>query len=126
MHLRGYPKYFVKGDKRRPVYYTAEAAELLSLGWKMEEELVSVKAPVSKKNESIEAAAKVDEKAEKIEVEIVEDTEKAQVSSTETKELPSFEFMTRVELLRYAQDRGVDLPNNALKAELISACKRLD
>lgn len=126
MHLRGYPKYFVKGDKRRPVYYTAEAAELLSLGWKAEEELALVKAPASRKDEPVEAVAKIGEKVEKIEVEIVEDTEKAQASSVETAERPNFEFMTRVELLRYAQDRGIDLPNNALKAELVSACKRLD
>jgi hypothetical protein len=33
--------------------------------------------------------------------------------------------MTKIELLEYAMDRGVDLPNNMLKAEMVKACKQL-
>ena len=33
--------------------------------------------------------------------------------------------MTKAELLDYAMDRGVDLPNNDLKSQILSACKEL-
>jgi hypothetical protein len=36
-----------------------------------------------------------------------------------------FEAMTKRELLQYAKDHGVDLPDNALKAELIEACEAI-
>jgi len=33
--------------------------------------------------------------------------------------------MTKAELLDYAMDHGVDLPNNDLKAEILAACKEI-
>lgn len=113
MHLPGYPVYFVKDGKRRAVYYTAEARDLKAMGWAPEEDLkVEVKSQPKQ-----EVAAS---KPEAIKPEVV-------VESTpqEDGELPDFEFMTRSELLKYAMDRGVDLPNNALKAELVEACRKI-
>lgn len=103
MHLRNYPQYFVKDGERIAVYYTADARDLKALGWKPES------APAQP-----EAAPKTEE----VKVDVV-------IEEPEVDGKPEFEFMTRSELLAYALERGVDLPNNSLKAELIEACKKL-
>lgn len=107
MHLRNYPQYFVKDGERIAVYYTADARDLKAQGWKPEE----TKKPAP---EPVKPAAK----PEKIEAELVIEEEPESPK-------PEFEFMTRTELLAYALERGVDLPNNSLKAELVEACKKL-
>lgn len=122
MHLRGYPKYFLKGGKRRAVYYTAEAAELLTLGWTPEEEAVKEKA--EPKTESA-PATEVKPEPEKVEVEVVEDEPGDEQEPATASELPNFDFMTKAELLQYALDRGADLSSNTLKAELVEACRKL-
>lgn len=95
MHLRNFPHYYVKDGERVAVYYTADARDLTAMGWKREE------------------AAKPQAPAEEPRAEAVESEE------------VDLELLTRVELLKYAADRGVDLPNNAVKAELIEACSKL-
>lgn len=105
MHLKDYPHYYVKGSERRAVYFTGEARDLRSQGWEPEKEV-----PVEPELVSVEP--------ERIEVDVVLD-------APEPQDLPSFEFMTKAELLSYAMDRGVDLPNNMLKAEVIAECKKL-
>lgn len=115
MHLPGYPVYFVKGSKRRAVYYTAEARDLKALGWQEEE---YAKAP-----EVAPAPLPAVAKKEAVKPEVVEVTIENEVASDG--ETPDFEFMTKPELLAYALERGVDLPNNSLKAELVEACKKL-
>jgi hypothetical protein len=102
MHLRPYPQAYVKGDERRLVYYTVEARELRENGW------------VRESGDEPEAPATVEAAEEKAEFEpepVVGD--------------PDFEAMTKRELLQYAADNGIDLPDNALKAELIEACKAI-
>lgn len=113
MHLRNYPQYFVKDGERIAVYYTADARDLRALGWKPEGSDKQEPEP-QPKTEKAEAAAEV----EKLEVELVDEAQ-------EQAQEPEFEFMTRAELLAYAEKRGVDLPNNALKADLVEACKKL-
>lgn len=113
MHLRNYPQYFVKNGERIAVYYTADARDLRALGWEPEQSAKQEPKPAPKL-EPAQPKAEV----EKLEVELIEEN---QVES----EKPEFEFMTRVELLAYAEKRGVDLPNNALKADLVEACKKL-
>jgi hypothetical protein len=105
MHLRKFPHYYVKDGERRAVFYSVEARDLRSLGWERED-LVAVKAEASAEPGAAD------------ETETEPETE-------QIAEKPNFDFMTKVELLEYALDRGVDLPNNALKAELIEACKAL-
>lgn len=115
MHLRNYPQYFVKDGERIAVYYTADARDLRALGWEPEQSAKQELKPAPK----VELAqSEVEVEVEKLEVELIEEN---QVES----EKPEFEFMTRVELLAYAEKRGVDLPNNALKADLVEACKKL-
>lgn len=116
MHLRNYPHYFVKDGERRAVYYTAEVRELLALGWRREETAQSEPAPAP--------AAEPEAKVERIEADVVVD-EPDQKAEEKDAKLPVFDFMTKPELLQYALDRGVDLPNNMLKAELVAECKRL-
>jgi len=105
MHLRNYPQYFVKDGERIAVYYTADARDLKAQGWKPEETKPAAKP-------------EPEPKPEEIKVEVVADEPTGDGE-------PEFEFMTKPELLAYALERGVDLPNNALKAELIEACKKL-
>lgn len=114
MHLRDYPHYYTKDGKRRAVYYTAEARDLKATGW-VREEPKPAKPPVAEKPIPTQEPAK---KPEPIKPEVV-------VEEPAGESEPVFEFMTRSELLKYAMDRGVDLPNNALKAELIDACKAI-
>lgn len=123
MYLRGYPKYYVKDGKRRPVYYTADARDLTAKGWRPEEEKT---AEVHKPAQAEKVSAPVEQPkpVEKIEVEVIEDAVQ-EPKLINTDELPDFEFMTKPELLEYAMNRGVDLPNNALKAELVKACREL-
>lgn len=131
MHLQGYPKYYTKDGKRRPVYYTADARDLTAMGWKPEED-----KPV--KPGKAEKALKADKPAavkapepvatpsvvEKIEVEVVEDEPEGVIAKQES-ELPDFEFMTKPELFEYASQRGVELPINTLKSELVKSCREL-
>ena len=106
MHLPGYPHYYVKDGERVAVYFTGEARDLRAMGWVREE---------SKPAKVIESKP---EPVAEVEVDVVLDT-------AEEADQPEFEFMTKPELLAYALQRGVDLPNNALKAELVEACKKL-
>lgn len=120
MHLRNYPHYFVKDGERRAVYYTAQVRELLALGWRREE---------TAKNEPVRSPAPTSAPAPIAEIEEIEADVVVEEVSKEQEEkdvkLPVFDFMTKPELLQYALDRGVDLPNNMLKAELVAECKKL-
>jgi len=114
MHLRNFPKYYLKDGKRRAVFYTADARDLIAMGWKLEKQSEPQKEAAKK------AAEPVLSSPEKIEIEIVDE------STSDAEVLPGdFEFMTKTQLLKYAADRGVDLPNNALKSELVEACQKL-
>ena len=106
MHLRNFPRRFTKDGKTRLVYYSAEARDLKALGW---EEDNGKKATTSNQGKITAELTKIS-KAE-------EPVKPAQV--------PDFSVLTRAELLEYAEAHGVDLPNNALKAELVEACKAL-
>lgn len=126
MHLPNYPQYFVKGDRRRAVYYTADATALLAMGWVREDK----EAPAPKPEPtpaSVEpaAAAAPVVQAEEVEVEVVEDDEPEIEEPGEEAELPDFEFMTKGELIKFAAECGETLQPTLLKADLIEACKKL-
>jgi hypothetical protein len=125
MHLQGYPKYYTKDGRRRPVYYTADARDLTAMGWKPEESK-SAKVDKAEKVLKTDKPAEVETPSavEKIEVEVVEDEPKG-VTAKQESELPDFEFMTKPELLEYASQRGVELPINTLKSELVKTCRNL-
>mgnify|MGYP006293788709 CR=1 FL=1 len=112
MYLRNFPCKFIKDGKSRFVYYTAEARDLRALGWK-EDKGKKTADPV---------AAKPEEKAP----EPIEEPKAVEpIQPPASLEAPDLSTLTRAELLQYAEDRGVDLPNNALKAELIEACRAI-
>lgn len=111
MHLPGYPHFYVKNGKRRAVYFTGEARDLTAQGWIKEGAAEVAAAP-----EVVVPAPEVAVPAPAVEVDEPE---------VETSEEPAFELMTRVELLAYAESKGIDLPNNALKADLIEACRQI-
>lgn len=115
MHLRNYPRYYIKNGKRRAVYYTAEVRDLKALGWTEEGKdapaLGLVAAPVAEPEARHAAEPEVKPEHE---------TERQ-----ETDEAVDLTGLTRAELLQYALDRGVDLPNNASKTQLLEACEKL-
>jgi hypothetical protein len=117
MHLPGYPHYYVKGDQRRAVYYTADARELLQAGWLPEEKAVESE-PFEPEELDIE--------------EEIEDQNEASISTSfsltaeDTEEEPvDFESMTKVELMEYAVKHGSKLQPAMSKAEMVEACEKL-
>jgi hypothetical protein len=128
MHLRGYPKYYVKNGKRRAVYYTSEVRDLTALGWRPEGDSTPVEKPAKKATTkpAVEPAPAPEPEpvAERIEIEVVEEKTLAPEPAS-TEELPDFEFMTKPELIEYAAEHGETLQPNSLKADLVAACKKL-
>jgi hypothetical protein len=128
MHLRGYPKYYIKDGKRRAVYYTSEVRDLTALGWRPERDSTPVEKPAKQAATKPAAAAKPapapEPVAERIEIEVVEEKTLAPEPAS-TEELPDFEFMTKPELIEYAAEHGETLQPNSLKADLVAACKKL-
>lgn len=110
-HLDKLPTWFVKGDERRAAYYTIQARELREIGY-VEEGKKAAPAPRPKPLP-----------------EIVNEVGAEPFDSTESLTEPvaeSLEEMTKAELLDWALDRGVDLPNNDRKAEIFAACKEIE
>ena len=112
-HLSKLPTYFVKGDDRRAAYYTIQARELRDRGY------------VEEGGERAVAAKPIERLPE-----IVNEVGAEPFDSTESLTEPvakegDLDSMTKAELLDYALERGVDLPNNDLKAEILAACKEI-
>ena len=113
MHLRSFPHIYTKGDERRLAYYSVEARELREAGWVHD----TGSKPKVKPPSTAEAPTSV-------ETEQVPDAVVAPVEENQAEPI-DFDAMTKRELLQYALDRGADLPENALKADLVEACKAL-
>lgn len=112
MHLKGFPRYYVKGDKRKAVYYTADARELTALGW-VDEEVAAKKAAEPVEEPKAEVADATEPKAWE---------EPAEVTLPTTKPL---EAMTKAELVDYAASKGLLIDGTALKADIVAACRDL-
>ena len=119
MHLKNYPTYFIKDGKRRAVYHTVAARELTEAGWvaegtvvvpskeneaPQEPETVTVEKPIT---QTVQAQGPVVQAA-------------VQVEGTAN---ASLDEMTRVELMEFAEANGVEFKSNALKADILEACK---
>ena len=113
-HLKKLPTYFVKGDKRRAAYYTIQARELRTKGYVEEGEKAEAVNLIEKRQPEIVVEAGA---------EPYDSTESLTEPMAEKEDLDS---MTKAELLDYALDHGVDLPNNDLKAEILKACKEIE
>ena len=111
-HLKKLPTYFVKGDKRRAAYYTIQARELRDRGYLEEGEKAQAAKPIERLPEIVNEVG----------AEPFDSTESLTEPLADNEDLDS---MTKAELLDYAMDRGVDLPNNDLKSQILSACKEL-
>jgi hypothetical protein len=101
MYVKNYPQYYVRGNERRAVYFTADVRDLKAFGWELES------TPKAASVEALEPVA-----APELEDEPVE-------------QKPDIEAMTKNELIEYAAKRGIELQQTSLKAELIDACKDL-
>lgn len=112
-HLRKMPTYFVKGDERRAAYYTIQARELVAAGF------VEEGAEPGRKIEAHEPKS-VPETLVEAGVDAF-DTEAIKDEGSET----NLEEMTKAELLEFAMERGVDLPNNDRKADILAECRKL-
>ena len=112
-HLRKLPTYFVKGDERRAAYYTIQARELRAKGFVEEGERAEVRKPIERQPEIVVEAGGT----------AYDSTESLQEPQAEDDDLDG---MTKAELLDWALDRGHDLPNNDLKAEILKACKEIE
>jgi hypothetical protein len=117
MYLRNFPRKFVKNGKSRFVYYTSEARDLKALGWKEEEDKKSKTAVAPKAEEKPSAPVEAPKVEAPVEVPVEAPAEEPAATDLSS--------LTRAELLQYAMDRGVDLPNNASKAQLLEACEKL-
>lgn len=112
-HLAKMPTYFVKGDERRAAYYTVDAQELLAQGYVEEgrEDAAEPQAHEPKPVPEVVVEAGGDAFDMEAKLEIEEE---------------SLDEMTKTELLEYAMEHGVDLKNNAPKAEILKACKEIE
>ena len=113
-HLSKLPTYFVKGDDRRAAYYTIQARELRDLGY------------VEEGGEKAVAAKPIERLPE-----IVNEVGAEPFDSTESLTEPvakgdDLDSMTKAELLDWALEHGVDLPNNDRKADIFKACKEIE
>lgn len=111
MHLRKLPTWFVKGDDRRAAYYTIQARELRAAGYVEEGEKAVAAKPIERQPEIVNEVG----------AEPYDSTESLTEPIAET-----LEEMTKAELLDWALERGVDLPNNDKKADIFAACKEIE
>jgi hypothetical protein len=112
-HLKKMPTYFVKGDERRAAYYTIDARELLAAGFVEEG---------AEPDKSIEAHEPKPAPETLVEVGVdAYDPEAIKADGSED----NLEEMTKAELLAFAMERGVDLPNNDRKADILAECRKL-
>ena len=112
-HLKKMPTYFVKGDKRRAAYYTIQARELMAKGY------VEEGAESTKKIE-VHEPRPVPETL----VEVGVDAFEPEAVKDEGSE-DNLEEMTKAELLEFALERGLDLPSNDRKADILAECRKL-
>ena len=107
-HLDKLPTYFVKDGKRRAAYFTVQAQEWRERGFV--EEGAPAKVASQHKPSPERPVVAGGDGFENLPVE------------HETEDL---EEMTKVELLEYALERGVDLKNALPKAEIYAECLKI-
>lgn len=106
-HLAKLPTYFVKGDDRRAAYYTVQARELAEAGY-VEEDEKAKPAPASKPAPEVVVEAGLDAFELEAKLEVEEDDLGA---------------MTKVELMEYAEEHGIEYKPTMSKAEILKLCE---
>ena len=112
-HLEKLPAWFVKGDQRRPVYFSIDVRELKEDGW-VEEGEKAVPANLDKPLPEILVEAGVDA--------YDDDSLKSNDEEEEDFDLTD---LTKAELLEWAMEQGHDLKNALPKAEILAQCKEI-
>jgi hypothetical protein len=117
MHLKDCPTYFTKDGKRKAVYHTVVARELTEAGWVAEEPPVTLV-------EKLKGLRRLtEEKAPKEPAPVSTEEPVVQPAPIEEGTSASLDNMTRAELIEFAGVNGVEIKSNALKAEILEACK---
>ena len=112
-HLKKLPTYFIKDGVRKAAYYTVQARELLAKGFV--EEGAEPNQPIKAHEPKPVPETLVEAGVDAFEPEAI----KAEGSED------SLEEMTKTELLAFAMERGVDLPNSDRKADILAECRKL-
>jgi hypothetical protein len=108
MYIPGAPVYFTKGDKRKAVYHSVLARELLAKGWAQE----GVIAPVEEAATQPEAAAEPESEVQ---------PEPAAESEPESDPEPvGLLDMTKNQLIAYAAEQSIAINPYATKAEILT------
>lgn len=110
-HLEKLPTWFVKGNKRQPVYFSVIARELQEDGW-VEEGEKAAPAKINKPLPEILVEAGVD----------AYDTDSLKSDDEVEFDLSD---LTKAELLDWAQEQGHDLKNSLSKAEIFELCEEI-
>ena len=121
MHLKNCPTYFIKDGKRVAVYHTVAARELIKAGWVAEE---PVATPLQKLKTLMELKGSEPVATQEPVVQAVQVQEPV-AEEVQAEEGPStnLDDMTRVELMEFADANGIEIKSNALKADILEACK---
>jgi len=107
--MPNFEQYFVRGDDRKKFYWSIDKREAKQRGWIEEDKTAEAPAP----KPIPEVAVEVGSDAFDMEAKVEEPSE-------------SLNEMTKAELLDWALERGVDLPNNDRKADILAACKEIE
>lgn len=112
MYLDKLPTYFIKGERRKAVYHTVLARELIEAGWQ------------------VEGATQVESAAPQVEHVVIEiDDPEPDQAASETEEEPEsvvdLDSMTKAELSKFAEDNGIEIKAYMTKSELINLCQQI-
>lgn len=126
MYLDKVPTYFIKGNRRKPVYHTVLARELMESGWIPEQgSATSGFRPIEiDPKADIEAPATQEspgDPAGEPELEAEPAAEQELVDAIQA----GLDSMTKTQLIAFAEQNGAEIKAYATKAELLEICKGL-
>lgn len=120
MYLDKVPTYFTKGNRRKPVYHTVLARELLADGWMPEQgSATSGFRPIEI---DPKAAIEVPVASEESDQQIIESEPEPELPHVDSVDLDS---MTKAQLASFAEQNGAEIKAYATKTELLEICKGL-
>jgi hypothetical protein len=112
MYIQDAPVYFTKGDKRKPVYHSVLARELLAAGWQ-QEGVTPAPEPVAV--EPVEAAPEAEQPSQS-----EEETDPEPEPEVAVVDLDS---MTKNQLVAFAEASNIEFKSTVTKSELLQLCK---
>lgn len=112
MYLDQSPVYFTKDGRRKAVYHTVLARELLATGWQ-QEGAVAPEAPPQPIAPVVEEVAQPEALAEAADAE----------EEPEPGEYFDLDSMTKMQLVSFAEVHDIEFKSSMSKAELLEICK---